>query len=85
MFIYNGGKENVSLEIAELKLDGVSYDSFFSPNVPAGKRYAGEIHISLDFDNIPTAKEAELTFRKMDPETWKTIETFDSVKVTFAD
>ena len=85
MFVYNGSKENVSLEIAGLKLDGVSYDSFFSPNVPAGKRYAGEISISLDFDNIPTAKEAELTFRKMDPETWKTIETFDSVKVTFAD
>lgn len=51
--------------------------------MPAGKRYAGRIHISAD--DIPAAKEAELTFRRMDPETWEPAETFDSVKITFAD
>ena len=42
-------------------------------------------YISFDYDNVPAAKEAELTFRKMDPETWEPVETFESAKVTFTD
>ena len=83
VYVYNGGAESVSLDLAGLKLDGESCEAFFSPIVPAGKRYAGRIHISAD--DIPAAKEAELTFRRMDPETWEPAETFDSVKITFAD
>ena len=85
VYIFNDGKESVSLELSELKLDGESYEAFFSPIVPAGKRYAGKIYISFVYDGIPAAKEAELTFRRMDPETWEPAETFDSAKVTFAD
>ena len=61
------------------------FEAFFSPDVPAGKRYAGKVYISFDYDDVPAAKEAELTFRKMDPETWEPVETFESAKVTFTD
>ena len=85
IYVSNNGKESVSLELSELKLDGDRFEAFFSPDVPAGKRYAGKVYISFDYDNVPAAKEAELTFRKMDPETWEPVETFESAKVTFTD
>ena len=85
VYVSNNGKESVSLELSELKLDGDRFEAFFSPDVPAGKRYAGKVYISFDYDDVPAAKEAELTFRKMDPETWEPVETFESAKVTFTD
>ena len=84
VFAYNGGSESVSIELAELKLDGESFEGFCSLNVPAGKRCAEKVYVSYDFDNVPVVKEAELTFRMMDTETGEPTATLDAVKVSFA-
>jgi hypothetical protein len=84
LYIYNGGSEDVYLELAELKLDGESWDAFFGVDrLAAGKRCVAAVSaFIMDYDNIPTAGEAELTLRTLDPETWETKETFAPVKVT---
>ena len=56
VFAYNGGSESVSIELAELKLDGESFEGFCSLNVPAGKRSAEKVYVSYDFDNVPVAR-----------------------------
>ena len=83
LYAFNGG-EDVSLELAELKLDGVTYEGFFGMDVPAGKRCVSSVSVFIeDFDHIPTAKEAELTFCTVDTESGETIVTFDPVTVPF--
>ena len=86
LYVYNGGSEDVQLELAELKLDGEIKDGFFGmDNLPAGKRAVTEVSTFIeDYDNIPVVKEAELTLRTVDPETWEPRAVFDPVKVTFA-
>ncbi len=86
LYVYNGGSEDVQLELAELKLDGETKDGFFGmDNLPAGKRAVTEVSTFIeDYDNIPVVKEAELTLRTVDPETWEPRAVFDPVKVTFA-
>ena len=86
LYAYNGGGAAVALDLAELKLDGEVFESFFSMNLPAGKRAVSEASAFLmDYDNLPTVSVAELTLRALDPETWETVETFDPVTVTFAE
>ena len=84
VYAYNGGSEDVSLELAELKLDGVSYDGFCYLNVPAGRRSVEKVYISYDYDNVPVPKEVEIAFQRMDAETGEPAATFDAVKVPFA-
>ena len=40
-------------------------------------------YVIFDFDNIPSAKEAELTLRTVDPESGEPITTFAPVKIVF--
>ncbi|MBP5165831.1 MAG: S-layer homology domain-containing protein [Oscillospiraceae bacterium] len=85
IYAYNASDEDVSAELSELKLDGETYDAFFSLYISPGKRSADTVWIDLDYENIPAVKEAELTFRTLDPETWEPELTFDPVTVTFED
>ncbi len=83
IYAYNGGNEAVSLEIAELKLDGEDCDAFFSMEVPAGKRSVEPVYLDIDYENIPVAKQAEITLQKLDTETWEPSFVFDPVTITF--
>jgi len=85
VYAYNSGSKEVSLELAEIKLDGKAVEAFFGMDIPAGKRCVESISLDIDYDNIPTVKEAEITLRTMDLDTWEPLVTFDPVKVTFAD
>ena len=83
LYAFNGGKD-VSLALAEIRLDGVTYEGFFGMDIPAGKRCVSSVTVFIeDFDNIPAAKAAELTFCSADPESGETIATFDPVTVRF--
>ena len=83
LYAFNGGSKEVDLEIAEIKLDGEVYEAYFSMTVPAGKRCVSDIFLDYDYENIPVAKEAELTLCTVDPETWDPAETFAPVKIAF--
>ena len=85
VYAYNAGKQKVELEVAELKLDGVTVEPFFGLTVPAGKRCMEKVYFDVDYSNIPTVKEAELTIRMLDPETGEAKTTFAPVKITFTD
>ncbi len=82
VYAYNNSSEDVSLEMGELKLDGENVEAYLSMDVPVGKRSVETVYITYDGD-IPVAKEAELTLRTLDQETWEPKVTFDSVKITF--
>ena len=72
------------LDVAELKLDGKEAEGFFGMELPAGRRDVETLSTVIsDFDNIPSAKEAELTLRTLDPETGETLKTFAPVKIVF--
>lgn len=87
VYAYNGSKEEVHLEIAALTLDGETYEGYFGMYIPAGKRCVDRVNVDLDYENIPTVKEAKLTLQtvKYDEETWDSIPVvvFDPVTVTF--
>ena len=85
--ICNNGSGDALLELAEMKLDGESVEGFFGMDpLPAGKRLVTSVSVFItDFDNVPVAEEAELTFAVLDPETWETVGTLDPVTVPFAD
>ncbi len=84
VYAYNGGSKPVSLELAGLKLDGKAAEASFSMDVPAGKRCVETVFIDLDYENIPTVKEAEITLRLLDFDSWEPLRTFDPVTVAFA-
>ena len=81
VYAYNSGSEEVALEIKELKLDGVAYDSFLAMNIPAGRRSVEQVSIDIDYSDPPVAKEVTITFRTVDPETWEPAVTLDPVTV----
>ena len=85
VYAYNSGSEAVAFELEELKLDGEVYETFFSMNIPAGRRSVESVYVWFDYENVPVIKEAEFTFKLVDTETWDTIETLDPVTVPFAD
>ena len=86
LYVFNGGSDDVQLDLAELKLDGETREGFFGMGIlPSGRRCVTELSILIeDYDNIPVAKEAELTLRTVDPESWEPKTIFDPVKVPFA-
>lgn len=87
VYVYNGTEEEVNLELAVLTLDGEAYEFFYGNSVEPGKRSVDGVYIDYDYENVPTPKEATLTFRTVtyDDETWDPIPviTFDPVTVTF--
>lgn len=84
LYAYNSGSERVALDVAELKLDGEATESFFGMELAPGRRDVETLStVIFDFDNIPSAKEAELTLRTLDPETGETLKTFAPVKIVF--
>lgn len=83
VYAYNGGNETVSLEVAELKLDGKTCDAFFSMDVPAGKRGVETIYLDIDYENLPVVKQAEISIRTLDQETWEPKDTFAPVTIPF--
>lgn len=85
LYTYNGGSEEVVLDLAELKLDGKTYDAFCTIAVPAGKRSVDEVYIDFDYENPPVVKEAELIFELVDPETWESGKTLEPLTIRFAD
>lgn len=86
LYAYNGSGKDVSLELAELKLEGVTYEGTVNLDVPAGRRSMDTVYIFFDdYDNLPVVKEASLSLKALDPETWETVETYESVKLTFAE
>lgn len=72
---YNAKGEEIAVELADLKLDGKSIEAHADLILEPGKRSVTHVYIELDYDNIPTVQNAELTFRFMDPETWEYGET----------
>ncbi len=86
VYAYNGGSEDAILELAELKLDGETYEAYLSLEVPAGKRVVSSVYVDgIDDENAPAFKEGEITFRTLDPETWEPALTFEPAAFTFAD
>lgn len=86
LYAFNGSGRDLSLELAELKLDGVTYEGMVNLDVPAGWRSMDTVYIFFDdYDNLPVVQEASLSLKALDPETWETLETYESVKLTFAE
>ena len=85
LYAYNGGSEDVIVEVAEMKLDGVVFDCLFSMDLPAGKRDLSEAYAFFMGDEVPTGKTVELTFQLVDRETWEAIKTLEPVTVTIPD
>jgi len=84
LYAYNGGDSDVELGLTEMKLDGETYEGFFGMTVPAGKRCVTTASpFIMDFDNMPVAREAELTFHTVNQETFEPDVVFDPVIVTF--
>ena len=83
VFVHNGGDKDAALELSALKLDGETVDANLSLYVPAGRRSVETASIDIDYENIPVAKEAELTLQILDTETWEPVETLAPVTVTF--
>ena len=83
VYACNGGSEAAAFELEELKLDGKVYETFFTMNIPAGRRSVEGVYITFDDETVPFAREAEFTFRLVDTETWDTRETLDPVTLAF--
>ena len=84
VYAYNSGKEDAAVELAEVKLDGETVDGACGLYVVAGKRSVESVWLDLDYENLPVVREAELTFRTMDMESWEPAVIFDPVTVPFA-
>ncbi len=82
VYAYNSGAETVSLEVAELKLDGKPCEAFFGMDIPAGKRSVEKIYLDIDYENIQVVSQAEITLRTLNPETWEPETTFAPVTIT---
>ena len=84
VYFYNGTDKDVYVELTGLKLDGVEYEGFCSASVAAGKRRIETVYVDYDYDNVPVAQQAELTFALIDTETWEPAQSFAPVTVPFA-
>ncbi|MCR5824986.1 MAG: S-layer homology domain-containing protein [Oscillospiraceae bacterium] len=81
LFAGNDGTAEVSLELTALKLDGEAVEASAGLHVMPGRRSAETVYIEIDYDNVPTAREAELTLSLLDPKTWEPTLTFDPVTI----
>lgn len=86
VYIENNNKENVTVQVREVSVNGFMVDSIFSAEVASGKRAVDTITFmeeDLEENGITAIEDVEMFFHIFDTDSWDEIVDTDVVKIDF--